>query len=86
MVIRPDEMSEILKTSGEVIDAVGGGTVAAGIASSSPQCVNNWRRSGRFPPGTFLVFSARLKELGKRAPAALWRMKASPLVAYAGDV
>lgn len=86
MVIRPDDAVQILTTSSEVIDAVGGTTPAAKIAFTTPQAANNWRRSGYFPSGTFLIFSEELKARGKRASVSLWRMKPSRSVQFAGQV
>lgn len=84
MTIRSDDASNILETSSQVIDAVGGTTAAAQLADSSPQSVNNWRRSGRLAGDTFLIFSEELKERGLRAPLALWGMKPSRTVHFAG--
>jgi hypothetical protein len=69
MVIRPTE----LKTSSEVIDAVGGTTAAQKLTrKKTPQVITNWRRNGRLPPDTYLQFQTELARLGLRASPALW--------------
>lgn len=86
MVIRSARPTDILQTSDEVIDALGGTTAAAKLVGKLPQSINNSRRSGRLPADTFLIFSEALKARSKRAPTSLWGIRASRTVAYAGDV
>jgi hypothetical protein len=81
MVIRSDLATDFLETASEVIDAVGGtGEAAVLVAAAAPtgkctaQSVSNWRAAGRFPPQTYLVFSAALSAIGKSAPPSLWSM------------
>lgn len=66
-----------LATASEVIDFCGGTVATANlIASTLPhvkkQHVSNWRRDGRLPHDTFLLFAAELKRRNARAPAELW--------------
>ena len=79
MAIRsPSEFID-LETSSEVIDALGGTSAAAALASPgapggvcSLPSVSNWRVSGRLPPYTFLLFTTALNGRGYRAPSMLW--------------
>ena len=68
-----------LTTSSEVIDALGGTSAAAELASQgapggvcSLPSVSNWRRAGRLPSYTFLLFTVELNARGYRAPSMLW--------------
>jgi hypothetical protein len=67
---------EALSTADEVFDALGGSSGICEITSSKPSRVANWRALGSFPPNTYGVMSEALRERGKTAPMALWRMMA----------
>lgn len=58
----------LLTTASEVIDACGGTAVVARKTTTPKiirkyQHVTNWRRTGRLPPDTFLIFMAELKKV-----------------------
>lgn len=61
-----------LKTSDEVIDALGGTARVAELTHRLPQSVSNWRKAGRLPSDTFLIISGALKSKGMAAPPSLW--------------
>lgn len=67
-------MSAKLKTSSDVIDALGGLTAVARLTGASSGAVWNWRQRG-FPSQTFLILTAALTARGLKAPASLWRMR-----------
>lgn len=69
----PQEM-ELLTTSTEVIDRLGGNTVVASFTGVSPNAVGNWRVRG-LPPETFIVLTTALNAKGLCAPPSLWRMR-----------
>jgi hypothetical protein len=62
-----------LRTTSQVIDALGGTCAVGRLVGRQPPAVTNWRERG-FPPETFLIFQHLLAERGLRAPAALWKM------------
>jgi hypothetical protein len=67
-----------LRTTGEVIDALGGTAKCARLLGRPPQVISNWRRSPNFPPEMYLALTAILAGRGKTAPASLWRMESPP--------
>lgn len=67
-------MGDVLETTAEVIEAVGGPAKAAEITDRKYKAVWNWTREKTFPPNTYLSLNAALREKGKSAPASLWRM------------
>src|SRR4051794_6965420 len=79
MAIRDSSQFTDLTTSSEVIDALGGTSAAATLASRgapggfcSLPSVSNWRSAGRIPPYTFLLFTTELIARGYRASPMLW--------------
>lgn len=68
-------MLESISTVGVAITALGGPTAVARLTRRKPQHVINWRKSGRFPPTTYLSLSKALAAIGKIAPAELWSME-----------
>lgn len=64
--------ARVLKSAGEVIDALGGTVATAHLTGRKAQHVTNWRASGRLPANTFLVISKELRERGKLAPPSVW--------------
>src|ERR1700735_1234356 len=66
---------EILETTEEVIEALGGNRPVAQITSSKPGAVSNWRGFKSFPPKTYVAMTDALHAIGKDAPASLWGMK-----------
>jgi hypothetical protein len=79
----------ILRTTTDVIDALGGNGAVQAIVPPPPgkrrkrkappkkasrQRVSNWRRFTTFPAYTYGALSDALLALGKRAPRSLWGM------------
>lgn len=66
-------MREVLTTSADVMDALGGNKAVQELtAAQSPQVVSNWRTSNKFPSRYHALMKAELERLGKSAPASLW--------------
>lgn len=72
-----------LKTASDVIDFCGGPVATAALVRRSArgrklkiekQHVSNWRRCGRLPPETFLIFKSVLERRGALASPSLWRI------------
>jgi hypothetical protein len=68
---------EMLSTTIEVMDALGGNLAVAEITRSKPKAVWNWRKSGVFPSNTYVAITGALLAKGKTAPPSLWGMKAT---------
>lgn len=68
---------EVLKTTAEVVDALGGYLAVAEITGSKPKAVSNWPRFNTFPAKTYVALTEALLAKGKTAPATLWGMKAA---------
>lgn len=70
-----------LRTTDEVIDALGGNGAVSALTARGATAVSNWRSKarGKFPPETYLVIQQALAEKGLSAPPALWSMVESPL-------
>jgi len=66
---------ETLHTTGDVIDALGGTSVVAGIMNCSLSVVSNWKKAATFPARSYVRLSEELVARGKTAPASLWGMK-----------
>lgn len=66
---------EILDTTEQVIDELGGNGPVAEITLSKPNAVSNWRNFKTFPSNTFVAMTDALRARGKSAPASLWGMK-----------
>ncbi len=64
-----------LRTTAEVIDALGGNQPVANLTSSTNKAVSNWRGFPTFPSNTYLAIIEALRARGKTAPASLWGMK-----------
>ena len=62
----------------EIILGLGGTVVVAKLAGVVPSAVSNWRRLGRFPARTYILFSGRLAGMKKSAPGYLWGLAAEP--------
>lgn len=67
-------MAEILETTAQVIDAVGGPAEAAKITGRKYSAAWNWTKAEAFPANTYLVLQSALEARGLHAPASLWRM------------
>jgi secreted protein with Ig-like and vWFA domain len=63
-----------LRTTREVVDALGGIQAVADLTGRNYDAASNWPRFKTFPADTYLVMTRALTEQGKTAPASLWRM------------
>jgi hypothetical protein len=66
-----------LRTTSEVIIALGGNRPVAELTRSTHKAVSNWRGFSKFPSNTYLAMTAALAAKGKTAPASLWGMRES---------
>lgn len=66
---------EILDTTEQVIDVLGGNGPVAELTLSKPNAVSNWRGFKTFPANTYVAIIDALSAKGKTAPASLWGMK-----------
>lgn len=64
-----------LKTSSDVIDALGGTAATARFTGRKDQHVSNWRATGRLPADTFLIISKELERKSLKASPSLWGIK-----------
>lgn len=69
-------MAQLLLTTGDVIEKLGGPSRVAEITGRGYTAVSNWKARGTFPPGTYLSMQGALKVAGFDAPPHLWRMAA----------
>lgn len=68
-------MEDVLHTTSEVMDALGGNLAVAEITGRNAKAVWNWRGFDTFPSNTYVAMTEALLAKGKSAPAALWGMK-----------
>ena len=68
---------EMLKTTSEVVEALGGYLAVAEITGSKPKAVSNWPRFDTFPARTYVALTSALLAKGQTAPAKLWGMQAA---------
>lgn len=66
---------EILESTEQVIEALGGNVPVAELTSSKANAVSNWRNFKTFPANTFFAMNNALQAIGKMAPPTLWGMK-----------
>lgn len=66
-----------LRTTIDVIIALGGNQPVADLTDSTNKAVSNWRGFETFPSNTYVAMIAALRAIGKTAPASLWGMKVS---------
>ena len=66
-----------LKSTAEVIDAIGRDRFMA-LTGKSTQQTTNYKSTGRFPPETFVVLQDEIERLRCRAPRSLWGMIEPP--------
>jgi hypothetical protein len=64
-----------LRTTKDVIEALGGTTAVAELTGRSYRAAFNWRGFQTFPANTFLKMRAALDEKGELAPPSLWGME-----------
>ncbi len=65
---------EILETTNQVMDALGGNGPVEILTSSRATAVSNWRGFATFPSKTYVVMIGALHAIGKTAPPSLWGM------------
>lgn len=63
---------KIIKTSSEVIDALGGTTAVAKMTNNTLPVVSNWRRTSGLPTNTYILVTHRLKKLKCKATLDCW--------------
>lgn len=66
---------EILETTEQVIEALGGNPSVAELTLSKTNAVSNWRKFKTFPSNTYVAITHALRERGMTAPDSLWGMK-----------
>lgn len=64
-----------LRTTMDVIVALGGNQPVADLTDSTNKAVSNWRGFETFPSNTYVAMTKALRSIGKTAPASLWGMK-----------
>ena len=62
-----------LTTTTQVVDALGGNGVVTLLTERGKGVVSNWRRFATFPADTYVAMTIALANVGKSAPASLWR-------------
>jgi len=67
-----------LRTTSEIIDALGGIEAMAELTGTSENGVYNWRAGKQFPADTYRLLNDELKEIGHDAPDHLWPMRTAP--------
>lgn len=63
-----------LRTTVDVIEALGGTRAVAELTGRTYNAAHNWRGFPTFPANTFLKMQAALNERGHVAPSSLWGM------------
>ena len=66
---------EILETTSDVIEALGGNQPVAALTASKLNAVSNWRTFPTFPSNTYVAMTGALHAIGKTAPPSLWSMR-----------
>lgn len=66
-----------LRTTSDVISALGGIQAVVGLTGRSTQAVWNWKDRGVFPAWTYLALTKALAEAGHTADPKLFRMIAT---------
>lgn len=67
-------MNEVLSSTSEVIDALGGIAPVAAITGRKYGAAAQWPHFQSFPSNTYIVMTEALKAKGLQAPPALWGM------------
>jgi hypothetical protein len=63
-----------LKSTSEVMDALGGNGAVAEMTGRTGKAVSNWRKFSSFPSNTFVILKSALALKGFIASDALWAM------------
>jgi hypothetical protein len=63
-----------LRTTAQVIDALGGKHAVANLTGRSWSAVWNWEDRKAFPPNTYTALKAALADKNITAPDSLWGM------------
>ena len=66
---------EILETTSQVMDALGGNGPVTVLTASKPTAVSNWRGFPTFPSNTYVAMIGALHAIGKTAPPSIWGMR-----------
>lgn len=66
---------EILESTADVMDALGGNAAVQTLTAGKPSAVANWRVAKTFPSNTYVAMTEALRALGKSAPPSLWGMR-----------
>ena len=66
---------QVLKTTGDIIDALGNNVQAAKLLGVKYNSVTNWRTFGHFPPDTYVMIQKELRLRDLAAPPRLWKMR-----------
>lgn len=68
-----------LKTTEDVVAALGGTPAVSRLTGRGITAVCNWRARNVFPPNTYALLLGALRDVGKDAPGSLWGMTERPL-------
>ena len=63
-----------IKTTGEVIEVLGGTTAVSQLIDTTYSSVANWRSAGKFPAHTYLILKKALRQKKRTASDDLWTM------------
>jgi hypothetical protein len=74
-----------LRSTSDIITALGGIEAVAELTGTSINGVYNWRAGKQFPADTYLLLNAALKAIGDDAPDTLWPMRQAPKKAAKGN-
>jgi hypothetical protein len=67
-----------LRSTADIIDALGGIEAMAELTGTSENGVYNWRSGKQFPADTYRLIKDELKEIDADAPDHLWPMRVAP--------
>ena len=67
-----------LRTTSDVIDALGGIDAMSELTGTSVNCVYNWRSGRQFPADTYRLLKDELEKIGHDAPDHMWPMRQAP--------
>ena len=75
-----------LRTTSDIINALGGIETMAELTGTSVNGVYNWRAGKQFAADTYRLLKDALEEIGHDAPDTLWPMRQAPKKAAKGTV